>query len=313
MAFGLGALASFAVASGALAQDLSPAERQAAAEAAYDRGTQAYVGGDYAAAARWYERAHELAPAANAMIQAIRASVRANNHLRAATLGVELRRLYGEERMTQHSPQVEEVAPRALRVEVACEGCELEIDGERERYRTFFLAPDTEHVIVGHFESGDRTERLMGRPGETRAIELTAPEVAATETPTEVPVETPIETPVRPTRPIDDDGGISPAFAIIAIGLTAVAGGVTLWSGLDTLDKNEAYEASPTLEGLEEGRDLELRTNVLIGTTVGLGVLSLVALILTDWDGSPEEAPPPEVSLVPIEGGLALGAGGRFH
>src|SRR5687767_1671166 len=88
---------AFLLGSPAAAQiELSPAERQAAAEAAYDRGTQAYRGGDYAAAGGWYERANQLAPSANALIQAIRARERARDDRRAATLASDLVARYGE-------------------------------------------------------------------------------------------------------------------------------------------------------------------------------------------------------------------------
>lgn len=74
----------------------------------------------------------------------------------------------------------------------------------------------------------------------------------------------------------------------IGAGLTAVAGGVLVWSGLDTLSARDAYVANPTESGYNDGVGRETRTNVLIGVTATLGVATAVgALLFTDWSGRP--------------------------
>ena len=80
---------------------------------------------------------------------------------------------------------------------------------------------------------------------------------------------------------------MSPAVFWIGAGLTAVSGGLLLWSGLDTLSANDDYEDNPTRSGFEDGVDKERRTNILIGTTAVLGVATVaVGLFATDWGGS---------------------------
>ncbi|HEY2735655.1 MAG TPA: hypothetical protein VGI70_16775, partial [Polyangiales bacterium] len=64
-------------------------QRQAAAEA-YDRGTAAYLEGSYEEAGKWFETANRMAPAAPALMQAIRAHEHYDNKARAATLALEL-------------------------------------------------------------------------------------------------------------------------------------------------------------------------------------------------------------------------------
>ena len=72
------------------------AQRQAAAEA-YDQGTAAYLAGDYAKAAEWFETANRLSPAAPALIQAARAHSKPANLPRAATLALRLTHEYPNE------------------------------------------------------------------------------------------------------------------------------------------------------------------------------------------------------------------------
>jgi hypothetical protein len=282
------ALGSLLVWSSAVrAQDLNPAERRAAAEAAYDRGTRAYRGGDYAQAARWYETANELAPAAAALLQAIRAHGRAGNTLRAATLVSHVVSEYGEERARRSMRHLEEAEREGFKVTVSCTDCTLELDGESEVFRTFYLAPDVSHTLVGVFEGG-RTER------EVRGAAGTSTEVALEPPPPPEPVV--VEGPPRVIEVPAEDGGISPAFFITGLVLTAAAGGFAIWSWLDTLAAADVYEMDIRDNGptdraramLDEGRDLELRTTIIdIGTAV-LGAATILLLVFTDWDGEDE-------------------------
>jgi len=297
------------------AQDLTPEERQAAAEAAYDRGSTAYREGDYSRAARWYESANEMAPSAHALIQAIRSHRRADNDRRAATLAVELVSEYGEDRMGEHAGIVERVAPEAYRLDVRCEAeCELQVDGQPETYRTFFLTADTQHVVVARFPEGEVTEQVRGGPGEQQELVLEPPEPEEPEAGgVAVGAGTGSGTGAAGgtgARTDPGGGGISPAYFVVGLLLTAGAGGVAIWSGLDTLDAAEDYENMPTHDGLQNGRDLELRTNVLIAAAAGLGTATLIFALVTDWSGDDGDV---EAALVPLpEGGLALSARGTL-
>jgi hypothetical protein len=315
-------LSGLVVVSSAAAQtDLSPAERQAAAEAAYDRGTRAYRGGDYAQAARWYETANELAPAAAAALQAVRAHQRAGNFLRAATLVAFVEKEYGEDRTRRFRRPLARAREEGFELTILCEECgELEVDGEREIFRTLYLTPDVTHTIVADFDTGRVEEQVSGAAGESEELELTAPEPEPD--PVVPPNGTgpgtqPTATPPPPTR--EASGGISPAFFLSGLGLTAVAGGLAIWSWVDTLDAAADYEDAPTQAKLDNGRDLELRTTILVIGTAALGAITLVLLPFTDWSGGPDEEDEEaalkldwlDVSPLP-EGGAVVGAGGRF-
>lgn len=97
-------------------------------------------------------------------------------------------------------------------------------------------------------------------------------------------------------------GGLHPAIFLTTLGLTLAAGGVLTWSALDTqagvpayqaaaaasADSQEAYNSAMML--LADGQSRELRTNVLIGVTSGLGAIAVGTLIFTRWNRA--ERPP---------------------
>jgi len=318
------ALHVLAATSTANAQGLSAEERQAAAEAAYDRGSAAYRGGDYDTAARWYETANELAPSANALIQAIRSHERARNVLRAATLATELTTRYDQERMRRYAePVIERAVEVGFRIDVTCSAeCQLTVDGEAEPRRTLYLRPDMEHTISAEFETGRAEERVQGGPGERREVAIEAPVATAEPDPAD-PERDPTGGPggggselsigggPGGAGPRDEGGGLPPAIFYTGAILTVVAGGVLAWSAVDTLEAAEDYEDMPTQAKLDAGRDLERRTNILVGVTAGLGAVTLLLLALTDFGG--DEAPAVETAFVPLpEGGLVLSAAGSL-
>ena len=89
----------------------------------------------------------------------------------------------------------------------------------------------------------------------------------------------------------------------VGAGLTAVAGGVLVWSGLDTLSARDDYEDNPTRDGYEDGVDREKRTNILIGATTVLGLATIgIGLFATDWKGSSSHA---ELRLGPARAELS--------
>jgi hypothetical protein len=294
-------------------------ERQAAAEA-YDHGTRSYLARDYARAAEWFETAYRMAPASAALIQAVRAHSRAGDEVRAATLALRLQALYGGERAAarQAEQTLEREARELVRVDVRCSGCTIELDGALADHPSFFVAAGSEHTVRATFPTGPVEQRVSGSAGETRTIELEAPPRTDPEPLPDAEPDAPVEPVAReqPDEPIDlrpaasNQGGIHPAVMIVGTVLTVAAGGVLVWSGIDTLDGVPAYEADPTPARLSDGQMRETRTNAMIGITAGLAAATLLVAIFTDWDGDP----PADTAavLVPLEGGAYLSIGGRL-
>ncbi len=298
----------------ASAQDISARDRQAASEA-YDRGTSAYLARDYAEAARWFETAHRLAPAAAALVQAVRAAQRAGDDLRVANLGLRLEALYPDDRAARRAArEALRHAPRLVRVDVECTGCTLAIDGAVVEHGAFFVAPGAEHTVEAAFETGSRTETVQGAAGEQRRLRFEAPAPPPVVEPDPDPPPA-VENSV-PTPTATPSSGLSVIPLPVTLGAFAVTGvlaAVLLWSGLDALDGVPAYVANPTAESLADGQSREARTNWLIGGTLLAAATSVVLAIFTDWSlgGSPANA---EVAFdLGVQGdGAMVGLRGRF-
>jgi hypothetical protein len=299
----------FALAAPVAAQS---AEDRRAAGNAYNRGSAAYIAERWAEAARWFETAHRLAPAAPALVQAVRAHVLAGHDLRALTLSLRLEATYPDDEAAAATAAevLGEHASRFVRVDVVCAECSVELDGTLQEHPSFFVTPDEGHRVVASFPTGSVNESVTGQPGETRTLTFDPP-LSTGEDPV-FPDDPPNDPPPDDPPHDGDDGssGLSPIFFISAAALTAGAGAVLLWSGLDALGGVDAYEADLTAEALSEGQAKELRTNILIGVTAGLAAVATVLLIFTDWDGADEERL--DVSAFPLDGGAAASIGGRF-
>ncbi len=287
-------------------------QRQAAANA-FDRGTSAYLSEDFAAAARWFEMANNLAPAAPALLQAIRAHRRAGNPLRALNLSVRLRADFAdiEAAVTEANTIIDELGPQYAHFEVECDAeCTLELEGAVVR-RTFFAEPGESHQLRATFETGERAQRVEGTAGTSTPVQFTAPDA---------PIVVP-DNPIDLTTPVEEDegsGGISKGFFITSLVLTAGAGAALVWSGLDTLDARDEYEMVAAQERatgagyprssvlLSEGQDKETRTNILIGVTAGLGALTILTAALTDWSSSDDDEEE-GATIRPVAGASAEG------
>jgi hypothetical protein len=78
--------------------------------------------------------------------------------------------------------------------------------------------------------------------------------------------------------------GWPPVVVVAELGVTVAAAAVMVWSGVDTENALSTFRATPTQATLDSGRSDEVRTNVLIGATVGLAALTgVTAIWLTSW------------------------------
>jgi phosphotransferase system HPr-like phosphotransfer protein len=323
-------LAAWSPRATASAQDAR--QRQAAAEA-YDRGTAAYLEGSYTEAAQWFETANRMAPAAPALMQAIRAHEHADNHTRAATLAVELQSTYATEpQATEYAKNVlASTAPKLLLIQVTCdEDCKLDVDGKLQEYLAFFDTPGKMHTLTATFETGSKTTKVQGEAGQTREVKFEAP-------------------PPPPTPAIDfasgatqsKDGGtagrpLPPLVTWIGIGVTGAVLAATIVSAVDMYNGVPKYEdladrsvncspvstascmslAKQSKDELDKGQSRELRTNILIGATAFAAVSTgVIALFLTDWstrDAATHDTETLGLRVEPRPGGLSTTLEGRF-
>lgn len=105
---------------------------------------------------------------------------------------------------------------------------------------------------------------------------------------------------------------------IATLGAAVGAGGVAVWTGLETLSLHDDYEAATELDAAraayDDGTSYELITNILIFSASGLAGLSVIFAILTDWEdgGGEDTASRARPYFVAGPGGGVVGAEGRY-
>ena len=294
------------------------------AAAAYEQGQRAFANGDFSAAAEFFETADRTQPAAQALIQAIRAhrGMRAPAHdARAATLALTLlRREASDPRITAYATRVvDDLSPGLARVTVQCHGCDLSLDDQASGHDVF--AEPGAHSLAAAWGLRVTRQPLQLLAGSNNPVELTVPGEPAAPvapplriaTPAEIQAQTgvtPIDTELPPAlrgalptieQPHTRDApptppaiepptpdGLPRAVFVTGVVITAGLAGALVWSGLDTLDGSQAYTQNPTQFGLDDGRVRELRTNVLIGATAAAGVTTLlIGAFFTRWRSAP--------------------------
>jgi hypothetical protein len=320
----------------AAAQDAR--KRQAAAEA-YDRGTAAYLDGDYAEAAQWFETANRLAPAAPALMQAVRANQRAERFARAATLALRLKQDYAD--VPQASDYADgvlnDLSAQFVRVDVTCDvDCKLDLDGKLQEFRSFFLEPGSKHTVVATFETGSRTEEVSGEAGSTQSVNFVAPPPPPNQ-PDKPEVDRDPGDGTEPMKDEDERKPLAPLYTYIGAGVTGALLIGTIVSGVSASAGVSDYEAAakkatacvpadsakckPLYDDakklLSDGESKETLTNILIAATAVVGVgTGVIALFLTDWSGEPDDGAATEgdasLRVVPTIGGAYGVIEGRF-
>jgi hypothetical protein len=110
------------------------------------------------------------------------------------------------------------------------------------------------------------------------------------------------------------------------VGATAILGGVTIWSGIDTTNNPGTQRVTAECKGFSNiadcptyqlGLDHERRTNILIAATSVVGVTTaVIGLVFTRWGGDePAKPDKKDALIVPtlgIRDGVNIGVVGRF-
>lgn len=301
---------ALALAAGAASQ--ARADVSAAARAFAD-GQAAQLEGNQERAAQSFELAYTIAPSREALRSAVRARQLNNQLPRAATLAYQLATRYGDDPVSAKlaADVIAEAKTKLARIAVSCTpACTLAIGG-----RAISLDTATSHVVFTpagrqSFEASfdhDRTvlRDITVKVGDDMTVPIEAPPVARPTPIASAPPRTDSAIGVRTSR----GKPLPPAVAIGGAAATLVLATLTIWSGLDTNKAHDAYLAAPTHDGWTDGVSRQRRTNILLGSTAGVGLLTgLTAVLWTQWGARP----PADVALTPTAGGLSFAIGGRF-
>ena len=322
----------------------SPAQVRVAAEA-FDKGREAYKAEEYVEAAEQFEKADSNAPSPAALELAIRARDKAGELDRAATLmSLALKRHPDDENLLKIANDLSKRASATLfELTATCDSpCDLTVGGKivhggADTQRLLYIQPGKLTVRAGWPDNRSDSKQVEAVAGGKGEVDFVAPTTPAAESMAKEPDEPAAPEPAPVVNPDRDTGtkkGWSPTVFYVGAGLTAVVGGVLIWSGIDTLNnpgKDKVAEAcnaatrQPNCQDLyDQGRSNQTRTNVLIGATSVVGVATiLIGVLATDWSGG-KSAPAadksaakllrPHVDVTPwasFDGG-GLQAVGRF-
>lgn len=290
-----------------------------AARRSFEKGEQAYEAHDYVLAAQAFDEAFRIAPHYAPLWNAARSWERAGESARAANAYAKYLRLAPSDAPDRDAATkaLATLAEKLGRIELHAPGMNVvRVNDEVLDGTSVYVHPGM-HVIEG--QTSDRTIRRteMIEAGSVRSVALV--EVKPEEpvaTPLMVPTPVPIASvsshapKVQPVRLTPTPQRFGPA-AIVAGGLTVVSSSLLVWSGIDTLSARAAFDAAPTTDKLEAGHDKQLRTNILIGTTITAGLATGVLLSLWKWDGPTMRA---AVKIAPpvLGSPLHIGVTGSF-
>ena len=307
-----------------------PAKVRAAAEE-FDAGRRAFKLRDFEGAALHFENADRDAPNPEALRSAIRARKEAKQLARAATLASLAQIRYPDEATLQAlAGQVIAQAERAIgRVEVTCQpACSLLIDGKLTPFAevevaTAWLDPGAHEVVAAWSEKRSQAAPADIVPGASVPLDFKAPALPAKPAEDEEePVRKRKAPPPPPPPEPQTHAGLSPTLFFFGVGGTVVLGGITAWSGADTVAnpgqdrvRQECAGKGEDCPAYQDGRSRQTRTNVLLATTGVVGVATaVVGLFFTDWKStaSSSASAPRVLPTVAVSDGVTLGAVGTF-
>lgn len=306
-----------AVAGVAVADDVNGAAK------AFSQGQEAMLAGDPGRAAEMYELADELAPSAPALRNATRARLGAGHEAMAATDAAELLRRYSNDKESRQVAEaiLSQLSPKLTHFEVTCsEDCTVTLDGKaassKARTSHIFYAQPGTRTVGATFDGGRQAQKqIIAAMGSSISVQLDAPARAQPVSPVAGAQVVPAS-PAASVTPVETSHGIRRTWVVVGAALTVGLGVGATVEGMATLDTRDQIKAA-TAGGdtahaqtlYDQGRDQQLRTNLLIGAAAAAGVTTVILGVFTDWSGGEHR----EIAVRPVDGGGAtVMLGGRF-
>lgn len=184
--------------------------------------------------------------------------------------------------------------PLLVAVDVDCgpQDCDVLVDEKvaspsRQRRHEIFVRPGTRYIAGGYEDGTSRSVLVNESAGGSAAVVLTPPDP---------PKEPEAPATLSPSGRVGDGGSsgnraegrrlarLSPWwFGVGAVATVGVSAGAVV-SGLAARQAGDDFrEGGFTRPLYDDANKLEVRTNILIGVAVGLGVTTSILAIFTDW------------------------------
>jgi hypothetical protein len=290
---------------------------------AFSQGQEAMLAGDPGRAAEMYELADELAPSAPALRNAARARLGAGHEAMAATDAAELLRRYSNDKESREVAEaiLSQLSAKLSHFEVTCsEDCTVTLDGKaassKPRTSHIFYAQPGARTIGATFDGGRQTQKqVTAMVGGSVHVTLDAPARPQPAPPIAGTQLVPAVTSAA-VQPGETSHGIRRTWVLVGAAMTVALGVGGAVEGMATLDTRDQIKAATTAGDTahaqalyDQGRDQQLRTNLLFGATAAAGITTVILAVVTDWSGGEHR----EVAVRPVAGGGAtLVLGGRF-
>lgn len=275
------------------AAPMSAEEKKAAK--AFTEGQAAFEAGDFRRAAGLFETAYAIKPHHSALWNAAKSWQRAGDDLTAVNLLIR----YLDQAPTDAPNRAEAnqalaaIEKRVGRIQLqVVTVTEPKLDGNAVKEGLSYVAPG-DHAL-----SADDAGKPLRKVVTVKAGDIVSVTLAPPPPPT-APKVIIVEKP--------GSRGVSPWFVVAGGVLTASGAAATVFLGLDAVKKRDDFVNDPAgtqsdRAKLEAGNDAQLRTNIALGATIGLAVITTaVAIFFTDWHGSKSgtEKKPTAFRLVP--------------
>lgn len=322
----------------AAADDAPDAAKVKRAADEFDLGVQSFKSKQFDEAAQHFEAADEAVPGAKTLRLAMRARSEAGQGSRAASLAAQALERYAEDAETAKLAKetIAKFEGKLHKIQVSCASPCLLAVGTRAVHGSsttrwiLYVDPGKSTINASFFGNASAKPQTVaataGGQSELRFEPTEPPKVIPTATATAAPTATGVPTSSNEIPP-DMTGaptstgpegdapkpkGIHPAFFFTGLALTLGAGGVLAWSGVDTL-QNPGPDAvrkacagkGPECPEYKLGLDNQLRTNVLVGATAGVGAVTVLFAIFTRWSSG---KPIPKTAVLPTATVLDRGA-----
>lgn len=246
----------------------------------FTEGQKAFAAGDYLRAAESFEAAYKEQPHHAPLWNAARSWQRAGEDVRAANVYAKYLREAPADApdRDQATTSLKELSAKLGRIEPHTAGLSRpRLDGRPVEAPVVYVAPG-EHVA----EASDAEGQVR------KVVKVGAGQLVAVTVARDPKIE-----PPRPPEPIAPKrSGLSPWVTVAGGVLTAVAGGVTIAFGSNTVSKKHTFLDDRSQANLDAAQDAQTRTNVALATTGGLAIVTaVIAVFFTDWGGAPAAGP----------------------
>lgn len=274
------------------------ADAEARAAALYDKGVAAQNRGDYRTAAQLFAKADEVLPEPSALEAAIKAALLADDAILGMSLVERSARAPVKGTLARAVNEAQtHFADRVAQLRVDCDGCDVRMDGSPISLGVSQWVTVGKHRLLAYRDGRVERQSVLVSAGDHTVIALDPTEIDTG------PKEALVPPPGQDSATSEGSDGVAPVWLGVGVGLTIIALGATIGSGIDTLKQHDTFLADPTDARAEEGQSAEARTYVLMGLTLGLAATTtLVGVFAVDWGPDGEQG---SALVTPLPGGAA--------